>query len=237
MENANTKKIPKTIQELIRWKNNDDEFISESVEEHNKEYTDLCGGNLCTDTLFSFISLYAIGIYIFNRQKRADLFSVNNRILFINDKPNGKKYRQVLASQMFINNLINSNQHTLLDLNELNTVFNKFVNVYFKSGNVIPMWPGGNMMKGNQNLGYYDITSIFFHRFPKYYDMLKNSIIPTFFDDYSKEYIMEQRFEDLNSLLNSMPTTKDYENYLKECITIINKRTDAINEYLLNIRD
>ncbi len=229
MRKDNSKKVPKNITELILWKNKKDNFTNESVEEYNSNYTNLCGGTQCTDTLFSFLSLYAIGIYVFNKQMKD--FEVSNKIYLLNRED---KKKQLLASKKFISNLLlNTNQDTF-KLNDLNNIFNKFAEVYFKPGNVIPMWPGGNMMKGNQNCGFYDNTSIFFHRFPVYYDMLNNSVIPTFFNEYSREYIMNSKFESLESLLKSMPATTDYEAYINECIDIINKRTDYIEEYIKN---
>lgn len=60
--------IPSTVEDILKWKNGINEGNwPKSVEDHNDNYTKKCGGSDMTDVLFSFLGLYAIGVWVFNK--------------------------------------------------------------------------------------------------------------------------------------------------------------------------
>ena len=65
-----TNYIPKSVKEILEWKNGIIKYpISVELYENNKFYTEICGGTKQTDVLFSFLGIYAIGVYVYNKDK------------------------------------------------------------------------------------------------------------------------------------------------------------------------
>ena len=106
----------------------------------------------------------------------------------------------------------------------------KFAKVYFDIGNVIPIWPGGNTLRGNQNNGFMDIPELFFHKYIKWYNVLnkqyKNAHLEAFLEPENNA------FGSLKMFLNSLKTEEDFENYVAHIVSVIEERTSIIENDL-----
>ena len=148
-----------SVNEFLQWKTNNN-IAPASVEKCNSEYTELCGGEKLADVLFSFLGIYAIGVWVYNKELEGIFRTDNNKIWVRTGSDN--KYNQILSSANFLL-MLQTEKIAGINVESLNETMNQFVKVYFKVGNVIPIWPGGNTLKGNQNMGfmiYQDYSSI-----------------------------------------------------------------------------
>lgn len=215
------------IKELLQWKSlyKKGKNVPSSVEEYNIDYTNKCGGRKLTDVLYSFLGIYAIGVWVYNKDNqncKQELFSISNKIHTLNRE--GKK--QILCSKKFLNDL-QDDEINGINVKNLNEYLEKtFVPVYFHAGNLIPMWPGGNTYRGNQNNGFMDIPEIFFHKYPFWFNALKQ--YPNAFLDEMGMQIDQSRFESLGSFLESVNGVEKYEQYIEDIVKIINNRSENI---------
>lgn len=220
-------KKPTNVKEMFKWKSDKKniEWIPD-VEEFNINYTNNCGGIKQTDVLYSFFSIYAIGIWVFNKNKPSLFKCYCNKIMVSID--NGISYKQNLLSQKFLLELQNSNS-TNIEVKEINECIKPFINVYFSVGNLIPIWPGGNIYKGNQNNGCMDIPELFFAKFPIWYNLLlklDQSHLNTF-----NEYMIQNksRFLSLSTFLDSVDNIEKYNEFIAHIVYIITTREKNIN--------
>lgn len=241
--------LPKNIIELLEWKNGKWKIDKKkrqpkSVEDHNYEYTEVCGGKNRTDVLFSFLGLYAIGVYIYNKDNDEfkNRFRVSYKIfLLLDDIEDPSSYKhwyekeRILCDKSFLLEIQTKKDYNHnLKLDELNEVFNAFVEVYFKAGNLIPIWPGGNKEKGDQNKGFIDIPWLFFHKYYDWFELLRaNKEEAICIDDSFAEYIKNPRFNNLKAFLDDINNIEGYNKYLNECIDIINNRTTEITKNII----
>lgn len=123
---------------------------------------------------------------------------------------------------------------TTLEVKKLNEVISPFIKNYFNVGNLIPIWPGGNILKGNQNNGFMDIPEIFFTRFYYWYKLLvKNQYaFLTEFDKYL-EY-NKYKMKNLDSFLKEFSSKENYNSYIKHINLVIEKRTKKIEKEIIN---
>lgn len=102
------------------------------------------------DVLFSFRGIYVIGLSIYYKNN----FEWRGKILKpINPKPSNPD--QQAYSRIFLK----ANYEKYGVLNELKEL-KEFIRVYNSIGNLIPIWPGGNIHRGQNKC--YDIPSIYF---------------------------------------------------------------------------
>ena len=116
-----------------------------------------------------------------------------------------------------------------IQVRELNEFLNDtLVKAYFDVGNLIPIWPGGNKYKGNQNHGFMDIPELFFHKYPIWFDLLKHYpdsfIVNEFIDQ-----VAEVRFETFLKFIESIHSIDSYQEYISYAVRVINERTRLIN--------
>jgi len=216
--------IPSTVEDILKWKNGINEGNwPKSVEDYNDNYTKKCGGSDMTDVFFSFLGLYAIGVWVFNKHIDG-LFKIEkNKIKTLRE--NKKGYHQILCSKRFLLSL-QSEKINNIDVVQLNECLKEFSNKYFDVGNLIPMWPGGNCLKGNQNKGFMDIPEIFFRKYLYWYGKLA---------DHSQswlsgmnERVKDTRFDSLKDFLSSIDSPEKYINYINDLVNIIEDRTEQI---------
>lgn len=202
------------INEWFEWKNSSIKSKKiESIEEKFNDYTNICGGEKETDVLYNILYLYAIGLYIQAKQeKNSNDYSVSTRI---------QKGRKYLASL----NYINKNRNKIID-----KILNPLAKVYFSYGNLTPMWPGGNTLKGNGNNGYYDNPDIFFRKYKKWFRILKNQDYA--FLDMFEDRITDENYESLQSFVNSINDLRQFRTYIDGVVEIIEDRTKKIGNYL-----
>lgn len=224
-------KIPSSVYEILLWKDKSYKIKEpKSVEEKNIKYMNKCGA--ASDVLYSFLGIYAIGVWVYNKEKlKEELFTVDaNRIRTINDDDKN----QYLWSIKFLL-VLQEREINGIKVEALNIFLNKedgFASHYFDVGNVIPIWPGGNTQKGNQNLGNMDIPEIYFHKYLSWFDIL-SSLSFSYLNCMSKK-VKEERFGSLKKFLDSVDTIESYNEYIDYIVSIIKARTKLIEDDNLN---
>ena len=198
-----------------------------SVEDSFRDETDKLGWEY-TDVLYSFLGIYTIGIYAFDKEKNGKrLFERKGKdgsIIFVRNSS------QRLYSNKYI--IEKGNFNNFLELNQLKEL-KVFLKAYYSIGNIIPIWPGGNENRGK--FGCYDLPEFYFS---------KNKIKPWFdFLDYKydinlKTYIDEKNRGGLNfgegvsKFLDDIDVEK-YTIYLSQITEIINKRKEYLDNKLI----
>lgn len=241
--------LPKDVMDMLKWKLKIDYNDILSVEEYNKAYTDICGGTEQTDVLYSFLGIYALGVCAYNSEKITKECVRNNRVPDIS--------RQHLYSSRFLyaiqenvdcvtkdtgmdDDRVNKIKTLNLDVSELNEndELKKFIENYFSLGNLIPIWPGGNRLKGQLRL--FDIPELFFSKYSGWYDLLlEKSTDYAFLDEFDEHFKTNiSNYKSLDTFLDSI-SSKDkekykdkYKEYLKHVNKIIINRTKLIEKLL-----
>lgn len=219
--------IPSTVKEILEWKNGiNKENWPTSIEKLNYNYTNKCGGCDMTDVLFSFLGIYAIGVWVFNKNIDG-LFKIEKNKIKTLKEENSKCHKQILCSKKFLLRLQNEEVNNI-KVDNLNKCLEGFVGNYFNVGNLIPMWPGGNNLKGNQNKGFLDIPELFFRKYLYWYEKLNEH--PQAWLTKMNEQVNNTRFDSLESFLGSIDSEEEYINYIKNAVGIIEYRTERINQ-------
>lgn len=221
------KKIPNNVVEFLEWKNEKNFTDLKRVEEMNSKYENICGGSKQVDVLYSFLGIYAIGVWVYNKDK-PEMFKIEKNKIKVSPNNDGK-FNQILASKNFLLSLQYKNDIPL-EVEKLNSVMSPFIKNYFKVGNLIPIWPGGNTLKGNQNNGYMDIPEIFFTEFYDWYKILfkEPNAFLTEFDKYLEEN--KSTMKNLESFLERICSEESYSSYIKNINLVIEKRTEEIEK-------
>lgn len=183
-----------------------------SIEEKYKKEIEKLKWNSYTDVLFSFRGIYVIGLSVYYK----DYFYWAGGVI----KPiiNGmKNTRQRAYSRKFLKENY-MNYSTLNELKELKD----FINVYRTIGNLIPVWPGANVHRGQSQC--YDLPNIYFNReevssFAKvYFDTFYKENDIYFIDVLSGKY-SKMGISDLSKL-----SENDYKDFLVYITNIIKNR-------------
>lgn len=209
-------KLPDSVEKLIKFPQSVEEFNEQNVKNLKWKYSDV---------LFSFNGIYIIGAYIYEKENN----SKNNNILIklcgSTLRPNENGTRKYAYSLDFIKNNY-SNYKKLNESKELKD----FINNYYSLGNLFPIWPGGNVHRGQSRC--YDNPFIYFNK----KDI--KSFAADFYDKYYKDSAcMNDIFEDRNYSHLALEElfkfdTEKYKNFLKTIVGIIGKRNEKLNEIL-----
>lgn len=182
-----------------------------------------------TDVLYSFLGIYVIGLYAFDKEKEENQRFFRRpdggTTIFVGE---GKQY---LYSEKIISTYINENKKNLNDLNNLQEL-KDFLDVYCCIGNIIPIWPGGNESRGK--FGCYDLPEFYFindkvkpwtrYLLTEYDNCLINKII----QDKENMFCFECG---LTNFLDKLDVEM-YGSYLKHIKDIITKRDSDLNKIL-----
>ncbi len=194
----------KTVKEFLIWKNDNKEksledlFYNEKVKLEWEE----------TDTLYSFLGIYVIGLAAYYPNK---FRSTNYSILT-------ERGRNVYS-----NNFIYDNFEKFVELNESEELMN-FINNYLTIGNLFPIWPGGNIHKGKSYC--FDIPEIYFCKHKK----MAYALIKVYTNSFMEEVIENRNNLELCKLLNM--NAEEYKLFLKNVVNTIQKRTHNIKDVL-----
>jgi hypothetical protein len=224
------RQCPSTVEQILEWKckcKTPDNEWSNSVEEFQKQYTTLCGGEDVTDVLYSFLGIYAIGVWVFNHKElNSDIFKIDKIRIRVKNENNEYQY---LCSKNFLLK-IQTNKINNIDVSKLNICIDPYAKLYFKAGNLIPMWPGGNTKKGNQNNGYMDIPELFFKKYYKWFILLMKDD-HAFLEDINKFMIeKEKHLVSFTDFIEYVGSENNYKEYIKHIVNVIDKRTKNIAE-------
>ena len=112
-----------------------------------------------TDVLYSFLGIYVIGLYAFDKEKSMEkqLYRriEDGFVIFVGDTN-----QRLYSNNYILKMLKESNQpDNFSKLNQLKEL-KEFLSVYNSIGNVIPIWPGGNESRGK--FGCYDLPELYF---------------------------------------------------------------------------
>ena len=184
-----------------------------------------------TDVLYSFLGIYVIGLYAFDKGKeeneRTFRRTDGGTTIFVGEK------KQYLYSEKIISKCINENKKILNDLNNLQEL-KDFLDVYCCIGNVIPIWPGGNESRGK--FGCYDLPEFYFF----------NNKVTAWKDKLSREYdncLIDKIIEDKDDLFcfkDGLPKFLDnlsvdtYKKYLIHIKNIITERDLNLKKILMS---
>ena len=112
-----------------------------------------------TDVLYSFLGIYVIGLYAFDKEKSMgkQLYRriEDGFVIFVGDT----------NQRLYLNNYIlkrikeSKQPDNFSKLNQLKEL-KDFLSVYNSIGNVIPIWPGGNESRGKFDC--YDLPELYF---------------------------------------------------------------------------
>lgn len=156
-----------------------------------------------SDVLYSFKGIYTLGINVFY----PELVELRGRII----RPKGDSKRLVYSQAYLEANY--SRFEKLNSLEELKRLIKKYEEI----GNIIPIWPGGNVHRGQFQC--YDIPNVYFND-PK---------ISSFVESYNSSIV-----EDKNKIPNLKKYSIDYlihmdetqyKNFLVEIVSKIDERT------------
>ena len=193
----------------------------ENIEASAEETTKLLGWQY-TDVLYSFLGIYVIGLYAFDKEseenERKFRRESGGNIIFVG------KGNQRLYSNSIIGNYINGNDENLGRLNELKEL-KEFLDVYNNIGNIIPIWPGGNESRGK--FCCYDLPEFYFFN-----DKVKpwTKYLLSEYDNCFIEKNIENK-GGLPKFLNKL-SVDTYKKYLSDIKEIIDERKSKLDEIL-----
>lgn len=188
-----------------------------SLEKHFRKKTNKLGWDY-TDVLYSFLGVYTIGLNVFNEQ------DFECKGIIIRPKPRENKRKQAYNYEFILANYNKLNK----DLNELEEM-KEFIKVYQTIGNVIPIWPGGNVHRGQYQC--YDIPDIYFN----------DEIIKKYSKNFFDTFVKDNNF--LDDIMNGPYSQKKvgdflvfkesgYKKFLTHIVKIIKKRNQLVEKYL-----
>lgn len=201
-----------------------------NIEDTFRSKTKLLGWQY-TDVLYSFLGIYVIGLYAFDKEQEENKRSFRRtdggtKIFVVKDK-------QYLYSRKIISEYIEKNEEILNALNNLQEL-KDFLDVYCCIGNVIPIWPGGNENRGK--FGCYDMPEFYFfnNKVIKWKDYLSREYDNCLIDEIIKDTDNLFCFKDgLPKFLDDLSVNK-YKNYLIHIKNIITERDLNLNKILMS---
>lgn len=211
----------------------------ESVEKKLEKETKILGWEY-TDVLYSFLGVYAIGLYAFDKEKSLEKQFYrrieDGFVIFVGDT-NQRLYSNNYILKMLKESKQPDNFSKLNQLKELK----EFLSVYNSIGNVIPVWPGGNESRGK--FGCYDLPELYFldkkiAPWTKY--LLKKYDLNLFPDiDNINSLLDIKDNQDLNDKPKIVKFLDDlnvklYREYLERVVENIKKREEYLNNKLKN---
>lgn len=235
-----------SVSEMFRWKLTPRELVNEepiaypSVEWANRDLVNKLKWEEL-DVLYSFTLIYYLGLMVVNNKRFEELFE--------KEKYEQQNNRLCCYSTRFLYKC--STDRDFKEYNEASEL-KDFIQVYFSIGNVIPIWPGGNELKGK--MGIFDIPEWFFKKYPKWtkalIELYPNAFLKpviennSFFISNDQMYAIsgyENSFNDLNSFIKCVKNKLHnddcknfYFDYLKRRTVIIKQRENEIINYLNN---
>ncbi|MEK0111051.1 hypothetical protein [Streptococcus suis] len=179
---------------------------SVNVEHKYIDFTRKNGWNY-SDVLYSFKGVYTLGIKVFY----PELVELRGRII----RPKGDG-RRLVYSQAYLE----ANYSRFEKLNSLDKL-NSFIEKYEKIGNIIPIWPGGNVHRGQFQC--YDIPNVYFNdpKISSFVESYNSSI------DEDKNKIPNLEKYIIDDLIHM--DEEKYKNFLDEIVKKIDERTKLLD--------
>ena len=187
------------IESFFRWKTNPNEISVEKKYENHK----IIGQWGKTDVLYSFIGIYKVGIYAFYPDK---CIKTDYTIKRKNQK-------------FFSTNYLSTEFKKYKNLNRA-IIDSEFIKYIDSEGNIIPIWPGGNVDRGGRYAYYFDIPDIYFKKYEKWFLAMKQ-----LYPNSCLDGIIDSEFStsDTKEFLNKMNEDR-YIEFLKHIVKVITER-------------
>ena len=193
-----------TVEDFFNWRKSE----KTSLEQMHKKKTTILSWDE-TDTLYSFLGIYTIGLKALHSD---EFWSTKYQIRTEIDGKSVNAY-----SYKFLK----KNYKRYYDLNDLSEL-KAFLNCYLSIGNLIPIWPGGNVHRGAV-ANCFDLPDIYFHKYSKMAKALTSVYENAFMED-----ILNSKHNDLSYYFSM--DIDEYKTFLKRIVEVINKRTEQINK-------
>ncbi len=202
-----------TVSDWFAWRA---DSKSQSVEDQNADRYTVVSSWENRDVLYSFLGIYTIGLWVFY----PDEFTRKNVIIRPKDRPKMKK-----VSFNFLYEKCENVEHRYLKYKRVNELdeLKKYIGNYDLCGNVIPIWPGGNIAKGMQYC--FDIPDIYFNQEKV---SLWTKVLQQKYETSFLQGIIDSIYgKEMETFLNEMDK-EGYKEFLKHCVKIIRDRTNLI---------
>ena len=192
----------KSVEDFFKVKTTVEKYNDRKIEELGWEHPDV---------LFSFKGIYAIGIFLYYREK----FDNNVKIdIKIKDEKNSSK--QLLYSDRYLR----KHYGDFEDVNKLEEM-KKFLKHYYEIGNVIPTWPGANVNRGMSHC--YDIPNIYYNRYSQFTEIIYGQIYK---NANVRCFLQNEKYDTVEKILNL--TKNEYKNFLKYVVSVITERNKLL---------
>jgi len=185
-----------------------------STEAEHKKSTDLLGWKR-TDVLYSFRGIYTLGIYAF--YKNDSIFKSK-----ISRSTNTLKYQLDTEVRLYSEKTLSTIAANFEELNSHKEMAN-FITRYRSIGNIIPVWPGGNVDRGLKQI--YDLPEIYFHDNSEWLKLLEEEYNAV---NLKVNLFKAEHFKNLTKLLDVLDR-QNYLEYLQHINCVIEKREKSIS--------
>ena len=175
------------------------------------------------DVMYSFKSIYALGVWAYN-------FSSGNFEI----KNNKLRYRPedcLLWNGDLLLRIQDYDKYGLAQKLNNNEDMKYFARHYFSLGNLMPIWPGGNVPKGNQNNSFFDLPELYFQHHKTWFNVIKNGFDNVFFDDLFTD-VGAVYDKGLEAFVNSINSEENYNKFLHHVVTVTRTREERIKKWM-----
>ena len=175
------------------------------------------------DVMYSFKSIYALGVWAYN-------FSSGNFEI----KNNKLRYRPedcLLWNGDLLLRIQDYDKYGLAQKLNNNEDMKYFARHYFSLGNLMPIWPGGNVSKGNQNNAFFDIPELYYHYHRTWFDVIRRGFENVFLDDLFTD-VGATYDHGLKEFFNSIHSEESFNAFLHHVVTVIKTRDEKIKNWM-----
>lgn len=191
-----------------------------SIEQQHRNETGRLGWGQYIDVLYSFLGIFALGLYIFDDKKDEKyIIGRDNKIRL--KETEGRQ--QQLGTRCYISGMFKTEDTEVF--REVVNELSEFASVYENIGNLIPIWPGGNEFKGKALC--YDIPDIFFYSHKEMQEVYIQHMLRKSIEETSMTEIMSHPY--VTSIKDVLQfDKKQYKDFVAHIVRIINKRTEFL---------
>jgi len=202
--------LENSVKSFFEWKNSPPESLEDRYKNHK-----IISQWKNKDVLYSFLGIYQIGIYVCYPEE------CNKTDYVIKRRNVAKKYFDL--DYLTEKDNVKQRFEKYDKLNEI-IEHSRFIKYIDTPGNVIPIWPGGNVDKGTKAY-CFDIPDIYFTRYKSWFLAMQIIYPNSFLDgiinsDFSKE---------TNIFLNDI-NKESYELFLTHIVKIIHKLNICLSD-------
>jgi len=199
-----------TVKDFFKWKYSKD---FQSIEEKHCDIAKKLKWDE-TDVLYSFLGVYVLGLRVMYPEK----FSVTKHQI----RTNVGKY----SINAYSNKYVRENYQRFEKLNSLKQL-KKFLECYMSVGNLIPIWPGGNVHKGTV-ANCFDLPEVYFNKDKN--RKMTAALINTYENAFLDE-VINTKNTSLDYYLNM--SKEEYLSFLNDIVRVIKSREKKIYNSLL----